>query len=295
MQDLPEITDTNIQLTDRFPSKDIGCFPGGIRLKANKKFNNLKQIIMERKHFLKNSLGLLGAATIIDACKKSDSTGGAGSGSGGSGSGSGSGSCVVAPTEVEGPYPYPGGEINNPLNRSDVRVISGTTLKTGVPLGLTFTVVNTNSNCAVVSGVRVDIWHCDARGYYSGYAGQTGVDGTLSFVGQTWLRGYQTTAADGKAAFTTVYPGWYGGRATHIHFEVFIGGVLKKTGQVTFLESISDAVHVSAGYNGTVNTTRNTADSIFGNSAADLANEYVALSGSIAAGYTGTYTIGLAL
>lgn len=251
---------------------------------------------MERKHFLKNSIGLLGAATIIDACKKTDvtTTGGGGSGSGGSGD-TGSGSCIVAPEEVEGPYPYPGGEINNPLNRSDVRLISGTTLKQGVQLGLTFTVVNTNNSCALVSGARVDIWHCDARGYYSGYANQSGVDGTQNYVGQTWLRGYQTSGTDGKAVFTTVYPGWYGGRATHIHYEVFINGVLKKTGQVTFLESISDAVHVTSGYNGSINTTRNSADGIFSNSAADLANEYVALSGSIATGYTGTYTIGLAL
>ncbi len=347
---------------------------------------------MERKHFLRNSLGFLSAATIIEACKKTDNSGGSGGGStaaaisglncagaslatatagtaysgvatvpytGGngiaygtgtaiastgvigltatlqsgtlaSGSGnlaylitgtpassgtaafalsfggqvcslsltvnaSGAASCIVAATETEGPYPYPGGELTNPLNRSDVRVISGTTLKTGVQLGLVFTVVNTNASCAPVSGVRVDIWHCDARGYYSGYANQPGVDGTLSYVGQTWLRGYQTSAADGKATFTTVYPGWYGGRATHIHFEIYIGGILKKTGQVTFLETISDAIHVTAGYNGTINPVRNTADTVFGDSLTDLANEYLALSGSIAAGYAGTYTIGLAL
>lgn len=246
---------------------------------------------MERKHFLRNSLGLLSVATIIDACKKTDTTG-SGTTTGGSTTGGGSSSgCIVSPEEVEGPYPYPGGEITNPLQRVDV-----TGGQTGVPLGLTFTVVNVNNSCAVVPNARVDIWHCNKDGYYSGYANQSGYLGTLSYTGQTWLRGYQLADTNGQVLFTTIYPGWYSGRATHIHMEVFVGGVLKKTTQITFSEAISDAVHLSSLYaaHGT-NTTRNTADGIFGNSATDLANETVALTGSTAAGYTGSYTIGLAL
>ena len=37
---------------------------------------------------------------------------------------------------------------------------------------------------------------------------------------QTFLRGIQTTNANGEVVFTTIYPGWYQGRATHIHVEV---------------------------------------------------------------------------
>jgi protocatechuate 3,4-dioxygenase beta subunit len=115
-----------------------------------------------RKKFLKNMfIGAASVPLIIEACKKNST----GSGSGGSGSGS----CIVTADEVEGPYPYVGGELTNPLNRADV-----TAGQTGVPLALAFTVVNTNNGCAVVSNARIDIWHCNKDGYYSGYNGQNG-------------------------------------------------------------------------------------------------------------------------
>ncbi len=243
---------------------------------------------MERKDFLRNSIGLIGAGSIIlGACKKNDVSSGSGTGTG-----SGSGGCITSPEEVEGPYPYPGGESSNPLLRSDV-----TGGQTGVPLVLNFVVVNTNNNCAVVSGARVDVWHCNKDGYYSGYGSQTGGTlGTQSYVGQTWLRGYQLADSNGKVQFITIYPGWYMGRATHIHLEVFVSNVLRKTTQITFPETISDTVHVSSLYAAHgVNTMRNSSDGIFNNPATDLANETVALTGSVATGYTGTYTIGIAL
>ncbi|WEK36999.1 MAG: intradiol ring-cleavage dioxygenase [Candidatus Pseudobacter hemicellulosilyticus] len=245
---------------------------------------------MERKNFLRNGLLLLGGGgLILEACKKSGDAAASTTGTGGTGSTDG-GSCVVMPTETEGPYPYPGGEINNPLNRSDV-----TGGQTGLPLVLTFGVVNVNNNCAYVSNARVDIWACNKDGYYSGYS-QQGYLGTKNYAGETWLRGYQETDANGQARFTTIYPGWYSGRATHIHLEVFVNNVLKKTGQITFDETISDAVHASSLYAAHgINTTRNARDGVFGDSAADLARETVALTGSLSAGYTGTYNIGIAL
>jgi protocatechuate 3,4-dioxygenase beta subunit len=240
---------------------------------------------MERKDFLRNSLGLMGAgAIILDACSKSSSGGSSSSSS----TSTTTGSCIVSPEETEGPYPYPTGEINNPLNRADI-----TESKTGIPLSLVFTVVNSNSSCAVISNARVDIWHCDKDGYYSGYANQPGYLGTQSFVGSTFLRGYVLTDSNGQAKFTTIYPGWYTGRATHIHIEVFINNVLKKTTQVAFSETISDAVHTSSLYSAHgVNNTRNASDNVFSDS---ISSELLTLSGSLTAGYTGTYTIGIAL
>ncbi len=237
---------------------------------------------MERKSFLKNSLGFIGmGAVLAEACKK-DVTG----------STTTTGDCIVTPTEVEGPYPYVGGEITNPLERTDI-----TAGQTGLPLVLTFTVVDANNNCAIVPGARVDIWHCNKDGYYSGYGNQNGgVLGTQSYVGQTWLRGYQLANAKGEAAFTTIYPGWYQGRATHIHVEVFVNNVLKKATQITFPETISDAVHISGLYAAHgINSMRNASDGIFNNSATDLANETVAVTGDTTNGYTGSYTIGIQL
>lgn len=245
---------------------------------------------MERKNFLKAfAVAAAAGPLILDGCKKESttkSTTTTGTTSTTT-SDSSSSSCVVSPTETEGPYPYVGGELTNPLNRTDI-----TAGQTGVPLTLTFLVVNANDNCNLVADARVDIWHCNKDGYYSGYANQ---GGGKSFVGQTFLRGYQLSDTNGTVTFTTIYPGWYSGRATHIHLEIYVNNVMKKTTQITFSETISDAVHVSTLYSLGVNPTRNANDSILGDSAIDLANETVALVGSISAGYSGSHNIGLAL
>jgi protocatechuate 3,4-dioxygenase beta subunit len=133
-----------------------------------------------------------------------------------------------------------GGEITNPLERIDVTEST----QTGVPLSLTFLVVNAGNNCNVVSNARVDIWHCNKDGYYSGYANQPGILGTKSYVGSTWLRGYQLTDSAGLAKFTTIYPGWYTGRATHIHIEVYVNGVMKKTTQIPSIIRFTQAVYI---------------------------------------------------
>jgi protocatechuate 3,4-dioxygenase beta subunit len=238
---------------------------------------------MERKTFLKKSIGLAGfSAVIIDACTKGASS---------AGSDSTTGDCVVSPTETEGPYPYPKGEINNPLNRADI-----TGGKTGVPLALTLTVVNANNSCAVVENARVDIWHCDKDGYYSGYASQNGYLGAKNYTGETFLRGYLLTDAKGEATFTTIYPGWYGGRATHIHVEVFVDNAMKKTTQLAFPENINNTVYASSLYAGHGdNPMSNSQDDILGNSATDLANETVTITGDVANGYTAAITIGIEL
>ncbi len=250
---------------------------------------------MERKNFLRTfAVAAAAGPMLLDACGKSASTSTSSTttttGSS-STTTSESGSCTVTPTETEGPYPYPSGEINDPLNRTDI-----TGGQTGIPISYTFLVVNTNNSCAVVSGARVDIWHCNKDGYYSGYSNQAGILGTESYVGETWLRGYEVTNSYGIVTFSSIYPGWYSPRATHVHLEIYIDSVLKKTTQLAFPESISNVVQVSTLYaaHGT-NPTTNSTDSVFGDSATDLANEMLSLTGSLTAGYAGTYTIGLAL
>src|SRR5207253_5803402 len=96
--------------------------------------------------------------------------------------------------------------------------------KSGLPLTLRLTIVNVRSGCGAVSNATVEIWQCDATGNYSEYS-QPGFDGT----GQTFLRGLQTTDGSGVVSFRTIYPGWYMGRATHIHVEVFVNGAAVKT------------------------------------------------------------------
>jgi len=107
-------------------------------------------------------------------------------------------------------------------------------------LGLT---VQDAATCTPLRGASVEIWQCDASGHYSEYSeySQPEYDGT----GQTFLRGVQTTDSSGRATFRTIYPGWYSGRATHIHVEVYVNGASRKVTQVAFPESISASVYAT--------------------------------------------------
>ena len=121
----------------------------------------------------------------------------------------------------------------------------------------------------------------DAAGNYSEYGTQSA---------ETFLRGIQTTNGTGEVVFTTIYPGWYQGRATHIHLEVTIGGVSRKVTQIAFPESINDTVHRSGAYasRGT-NSLSNARDGIFADS---LASEIVTPVGDPTSGYTATFQVG---
>ena len=180
--------------------------------------------------------------------------------------------CAVTPTETIGPYPS-----LVDLFRSDIR--EG---KTGTQLTLTIRVVNAANGCAAVPNANVEIWHVDAAGDYSQYGTQTT---------QTFLRGIQTTNGSGEVTFTTIYPGWYQGRATHIHVEVTIGGRSVKVTQVAFPESVNNSVHTNGAYasRGT-NPISNLADGIFSDS---LSSEIVTPMGSVSGGYSATFQIAL--
>ncbi len=167
-----------------------------------------------------------------------------------------SGSCSVIPTETIGPYP-----LSTLLNSSSVlrEVINED--KTGVPLTVKLKLLNVNNACTPVSGY-VYIWHCDKDGNYSGYATETS---------KTYCRGVQYTDSNGVASFTTIYPGWYAGRITHIHFQVFLtaySSTAKSTAisQMAFPASVTTAVYNSSLYSGKGQNTSVTsfaADNVF--------------------------------
>jgi protocatechuate 3,4-dioxygenase beta subunit len=184
------------------------------------------------------------------------------------------GACVVSPAMTEGPF-----FVDEGSNRSDVT--AGAThagVTEGMPLLLEVAVVGARSGCAPLAGVRVDIWHADANGDYSDVGAQRG---------QRFLRGYQVTDASGKVAFRTIYPGWYPGRAVHIHIKA--RGAREFTSQLFFDDAVNEKVMAQAPYNtrGT-RFVRNARDGIFrGRSAivVDLVPE--------AMGYAGKATLGL--
>ena len=165
--------------------------------------------------------------------------------------------CVAVPELTEGPY-----FVDEMLNRSDVRSDPSTgAISAGVPLAMTIKVFDLS--CAPLAGANVDIWHCDADGKYSDVSQN-------STVGQKFLRGFQTTDSDGIAKFTTIYPGWYQGRAVHIHFKIrnYDGANTSDfTSQWFFDDALSAQVYQQAPYSakGTPDQT-NASDGIFGQS-----------------------------
>ncbi|WP_132254631.1 intradiol ring-cleavage dioxygenase [Methylobacterium segetis] len=139
--------------------------------------------------------------------------------------------CVLTPQSIEGPF------YRDPrLVRTDI-----TEGRPGIPLRMRLRIVEAGS-CRPVPGARVDIWHCDAQGLYSGYPGQ-GDSRSLDTSGQTFLRGSQSTDAAGWVGFETIYPGWYAGRATHIHVKVFLDARTMLTGQIYFPDALNEFLY----------------------------------------------------
>jgi len=194
-------------------------------------------------------------------------------------------SCVVTPSLTEGPY-----FVDERLNRSDLRPDPATgAVKAGVPLAIAMKLsrIGSGGECSALPNALVDMWHCDALGVYSDVSAQ-------NTIGQKFLRGYQVTDEGGNVQFTTVYPGWYQGRAVHIHFKVrttpAASSGLEFTSQLFFDESLTDVVHAQAPYNtkGRRDTT-NASDGIYQGGGSQV---LIPLSAS-GGGYAGTFNIGV--
>jgi protocatechuate 3,4-dioxygenase beta subunit len=204
--------------------------------------------------------------------------------------GSNSTTCVGTAALTEGPY-----FVDEKLLRSDIRPDPATgAVAAGVPLTLRFNVSRISGNaCTPLTGAYLDVWHCDAAGVYS--------DETANgSSGRKFLRGYQITDANGAVDFTTVYPGWYSGRAVHIHFKLrLFAGTTKTyefTSQFFMVESLTSTVHANSPYNtrGQRNTLNST-DGIY-NSLSSAAKSALTLATTTTGnGYAGVINIGVAV
>ena len=147
-------------------------------------------------------------------------------------------SCVLTPQTDEGPFYF-----DPKLVRSDI-----TERRPGVPLVLDIRVV-TASDCKPIANARVDVWHADASGVYSGYSGQwgNGQSPDRDATGKTFLRGTQFVDREGLATFRTVYPSWYRGRTPHIHFKVFLAPREVAVSQLYFQDKVSDGIFSGSG------------------------------------------------
>lgn len=231
-----------------------------------------------RKKFLKHLIvGTTSVPLIIQACKKETD------GSTDDDTDAGSGSCSVTDTETDGPYPLYASR-GSSIQRVDI-----TDGKTGLQLDMTITIRNVNDNCNVLANARVDVWHCDKDGYYSGYS-NSGYLGTQNNSALVFCRGLQYTDSSGQAKFKTIYPGWYTGRVTHIHAQVYVGTSLKLTTQIAFPDAINTAVYKTSLYSvHGQNSITNAADNIIMDS---LDNELATVTAnSTTGGYDLAHTI----
>ena len=113
-----------------------------------------------------------------------------------------------------------------------------------------------HSTCTPIAGADVELWHANAAGVYSGYGSGAGTPSPGAGPGGhaaptdalRFLRGHQRADAHGVVVFDTIYPGWYRGRAPHIHVKVHVGGGVVHTGQLFFADGLSDAVYRSGAY-----------------------------------------------
>src|SRR5687767_8059141 len=201
------------------------------------------------------------------------------------GSPSGAGPCVLTAALTEGPF-----FVDEKLNRADIRSDPGTgAVAAGIPLALTFNVSRVaNDACTPLTGAYLDVWHCDSAGIYSD------VDGSS----QKFLRGYQITDANGVATFTTIYPGWYQGRAVHIHFKLrlYAGSArtYEFTSQFFFDDALTDSVYTLSPYSshGT-RDRRNSNDGIYRRLSATDKTALTLQTSKSGNGYSGLINLGV--
>lgn len=225
----------------------------------------------------------------------------------GSDTGGSSGTCSVIPGETAGPYPADGSLASSQrLNalalagivRRDIRTSVGSASGTaaGVPLTLTLKLVDTNGSCASLAGYAIYAWHCTRDGSYSMYSS--------GITGENFLRGVQVTDGNGEVTFTTIFPGCYSGRWPHVHFEIYpslaaatdAGTVsdYAKVSQLAMPEDVCRTVYGSAtGYASSLTNLNGitlASDNVFSDG---VSSQLASASGSVAAGYTASLTVGI--
>lgn len=139
--------------------------------------------------------------------------------------------CAMTPEDALGPY-YVCMDFREAIAED----------RPGYPLRLGFRILD--GACAPVAGAVVDVWHCDAGGYYSGFDADPDKEAGTTSVQRTdtrFCRGSQLTDDEGVSEFETIFPGWYAGRTTHIHVRVYLPDGRTFVTQTYFEESVRNA------------------------------------------------------
>ncbi|MFT5354686.1 MAG: protocatechuate 3,4-dioxygenase beta subunit [Polyangiales bacterium] len=119
------------------------------------------------------------------------------------------------------------------LNRRDI-----TDGRIGWPMRVAFQLLESDA-CTPLSGADVEIWQTDSEGNYSGVARDICHPFEVGAPALTFMRGTQTSDAQGRVDFDAVFPGWYPGRTPHIHFTIRIPEGELLTSQVYFRDELA--------------------------------------------------------
>lgn len=199
----------------------------------------------------------------------------------------GAAACRLIPTATAGPFPLLAFLGTRAAVRSDIRES-----RPGVPLTLNIHLQNIDAGCTPIRNAAVYVWHCDRDGGYSGYSNGSNGD----HRGGTFLRGIQMSDEQGRVSFTTIFPGWYPGRITHIHFQVYLpdakGGRAAATSQMAFPDDIVRSVYATSAYpRGQNSSVRDIADD--GLFSGDGRLQTATVSGSVTGGLTASLNVGI--
>lgn len=112
----------------------------------------------------------------------------------------------------------------------------------GLPVRLALKIVD--ESCTPIAGAKVEIWHTQRTGVYSGETPNPGMcsGDDEEAISADYFRGTQTTDAAGRVNFDTCFPGWYAGRVVHIHFRVTLGGSDYVVSQLFFDEALTSEI-----------------------------------------------------
>jgi protocatechuate 3,4-dioxygenase beta subunit len=210
--------------------------------------------------------------------------------------------CLVPPEETGGPFPADGsndngeGEEANVLDDAEVvrsnitASLDGSGVQPGVPMTLNISVMDASTGCVPMPGAAVYVWHANRDGEYSVY----NVGMNPGHSGDSYLRGVQIADTNGQLSFTTILPGRYSGRASHIHFAVFSDGTFANrllTSQMAFDDDQADALYAAAeGYSRSVGGNHNDQDNIFSDG---VDEQMLTLTGDASTGVIGTIVVGI--
>ncbi|KAK7942439.1 Intradiol ring-cleavage dioxygenase [Apiospora aurea] len=228
--------------------------------------------------------------------------------------------CVMTPEVIMGPYVWP----KSQMMRTDMSED-----QPGVPLTLDIGVLDM-ATCEPLQNAMVSLWHCNATGDYSSFEqldenltfqelkdklGLTNVTYGVTDLhtdNTTWLRGMYPTNKEGMMEMKTIFPGFYAGRAIHIHTQVFThwtllpngtmrSGDLVNTGQLYFDEDLTQTIMALEPYarHTQIQRTGNDVDKFIGGSMEGGYSPFVAVEpldgpgGDVAKGMVGYITLGV--